>query len=833
MAADNNYNEILEEVCEKLNSIDSIKELDMLEIKNSVETIENLISDSQAKLNFQEIKEKLENIEYQVNNCNEALLKDLYNDINMIKEKSKDFSTHLENIQNVQNLSLTNAEFEEFQKQQLDLALKTNENIFSELKQIKEIAKPIDNTEKIKNLDDKMNILHKSLSIYIEQLVSKIETSAPNMDEISALMTDITTISNKNIKETNNLIKVLESNFNKFKNQEVAQQLTKLSEIYDSLTIINAWIEKVGLLNKSIENVYARLGENIDFDDVAEKVDIIYDNITALNDWSMKIDSIEGNMSEFQTKIASLSSLSNDAQNISKTLNNIKNKLNTTFSEELDFDDISGKMDIIYENLTALNTWAEKIDNISDDVSLLKTNYKKDNINSKIDDIAEKVSFINSSIEKDNIHSKIDNISEKVSSINNAFEENVISSKIDLIYDNINLLNEWVKKIDNITTKSEELDNKFTDAKDKFSTKIDEISKVLFDTSKNVIDIPDIKNNLDKLSNELYLITRSTKNDTESYIYTLLDIESDFLKLHKILEEKTQTTSDVVNSLKERFEELNDDISSISKRTNKLILSADDANKEFKIHLESFKNIIVDFETQKQAFDPETKFKNISDNLSVLNTLLHNSANTSKNLNDAFIYLAEWIDATGGILNSMINDITFVKTQSAKIETFDRIINQIADTRKQISDTIKSSIAGNKKEILEEISQFKSKVAQAIKSSSELVDGRISNEVSGEIKELKVQINTSIKNISELSEALENHRNEDISEIKSLLTGIIVQLNTALTPDIDSLNERIDKLSEENQDKFSQLEVLLKEKIEIQAKQINALEDKVDISTAK
>ena len=897
MAADNNYNEILEEVCEKLNNIDSIKELDMLDIKNSVETIESLITDSQVKLNFQEIKEKLENIAFQVDNCNETLLKDLYNDINQLKERSKDFSAHLENIQNVQNLSLTNAEFEEFQKQQLDLALKTNENIFSELKQLKEISRPVDNTEKIKNLDDKLNILHKSLSIYAEQLVSKIDASSPNLDELGALMTDINNISNKNIKETNNLIKELESNFNKFKDKEFAEQITKLSEIYDSLNIIHAWIEQVGLLNKSIENVYARLGENIDFDDIAEKVDIIYDNITALNDWSMKIDSIEGNMSEFQTKIASLSSLSNDAQNISKTLNNIKNKLNTTFSEELDFDDISGKMDIIYENLTALNTWAEKIDNISDDVSLLKTNYKKDNINSKIDDIAEKVSFINSSIEKDNIHSKIDNISEKVSSINNslekdninskindisekvsyindsiekdnlhskidnisekissindslekddihskidnisekvssinnAFEENVISSKIDLIYDNINLLNEWVKKIDNITTKSEELDNKFTDAKDKFSTKIDEISKVLFDTSKNVIDIPDIKNNLDKLSNELYLITRSTKNDTESYIYTLLDIESDFLKLHKILEEKTQTTSDVVNSLKERFEELNDDISSISKRTNKLILSADDANKEFKIHLESFKNIIVDFETQKQAFDPETKFKNISDNLSVLNTLLHNSANTSKNLNDAFIYLAEWIDATGGILNSMINDITFVKTQSAKIETFDRIINQIADTRKQISDTIKSSIAGNKKEILEEISQFKSKVAQAIKSSSELVDGRISNEVSGEIKELKVQINTSIKNISELSEALENHRNEDISEIKSLLTGIIVQLNTALTPDIDSLNERIDKLSEENQDKFSQLEVLLKEKIEIQAKQINALEDKVD-----
>ena len=127
MAADNNYNEILEEVCEKLNNIDSIKGLDMLDIKNSVESIENLITDAQAKLNFQEIKEKLENIAFQVDSCNETLLKDLYNDINQLKEKSESFNAHLENIQNVQNLSLTNAEFEEFQKQQLDLALKTNE----------------------------------------------------------------------------------------------------------------------------------------------------------------------------------------------------------------------------------------------------------------------------------------------------------------------------------------------------------------------------------------------------------------------------------------------------------------------------------------------------------------------------------------------------------------------------------------------------------------------------------------------------------------------------------------------------------------------------------
>lgn len=727
MATDNNYNEILEEVCEKLNSIDSIKELDMLDIKNSVETIESLLSDSQAKLNFQDIKEKLENIALQVDSCNETLLKDLFNDINELKEKSNDFGKHLENIQNIQNLSLTNAEFEEFQKQQLDLALKTNENIFNELKQIKEASKPVDNTENIENLDKKLTDLHITLSGYIEQLMTKIEASEPtipSLDEISGVIADVSSISHKSIKDTNNFIKTLESNFNNFKNKEFSQQLSKMSEIYDSLSMIQAWIEKVGFLNKSIENVYARLGSNIDFDDVSEKVDIIYENITALNDWSMKIDNIDGNMANFQSKIASLASLSNETIVITKTLNNIKNKLDAAFTDDVDFEDVANKMDIIYENLTAFNEWAIKLDSMSKDFSSIK----------------------DSTIE---------------------FEE--IAPKIDIIYDNISLLNDWVQKIDNVTEQNKALESKFVDTNDKFNTKIDEISEAISNSSKIIENVPDIKNELERLSNELSLITRSTKNDTESYIYTLLDIETDFLKLHQVLEENTQTTSDVVNSLKERFEELNDDIASISKRTNKLILSADDANKEFRIHLESFKNTINDLETKRQSFDPETKYKNITEKLSNLNVLLQNSVNAGKNLNEAFMYLAEWIDATGGILNSMLFDVEIIKTQTA-----------------------------DNKNISEELKEFKSSIIQLINSSENLAD------------------------------SLNNYKNEDISEIKSLLTGIIVQLNTALTPNIDTINDKIEKLSEENNNKFTELETLLKEKVEIQSKQINALEEKVD-----
>ncbi len=733
MAAENNYEEILEEVCEKLNNIDSVKELDVLDIKNSVESIENLITDTQAKLNFEEIKEKLENIAMQVDSCNDALLKDLYTDINALKDTTNSVSQHLENLQNVQNLALTSAEFEEYQKQQLDLALKTNENIFNELTAIKESSTNEPNSENIKNLETQLANLHQTLTSYIEQISSKIE-NIPNLEDIGSIMTDLNSVQQKNIRQTNVLIKEVQVRLAKFhaefENKDFENQITKISEIYDSLGIINAWIEKVGYINQSIENVYSRLGESIDFDDVAEKIDIIYESISALNNWTMKIDNVDSSMSDIQTKIASLSTFAEDTRNITNTLNTIKSRIDSSLSEDLDLEDLTNKMDIVYENLTAINEWANKVDIISD----------------------------------------------KVSNINNAFEDDLMSSKIDLIYENIGLLNEWVSKIDGFAQKTEELDSKYIQTNDNLNSKIDEITETLSKASKIIEDVPNLKDKLEDLSGELHTITSTTKNDAESYIYTLLDIESDFLKLHKFLDDKTKVTSDDINSLKEKFSELNNDISSISIRTNKLILSADDANKQFKSYLDSFKDTIQELDNQRKEFNPELKFALLGEKVNEMIRLLHSSANATKNLNNAFIFLAEWVDATGSALNNMQNDISDIKYKNETDKSLEFVNNE---------------------------------------------------------NEIKENITTLIKKVDELEESFANYKTDDISEIKSLLTGIIVQLNTALTPDIDSLNERIDKFSEDNSNKLTELETLMQEKINQQSKQILALEEKIETLTSK
>lgn len=720
MATDNNYEEILEEVCEKLNNIDTVKEIDVLDIKNSVEEIENLITDTQAKINFEEIKEKLETIALQVDSCNDALLKDLYTDINALKDSTSSVSQHIENLQNVQNLALTSAEFEEFQKQQLDLALKTNENIFNELAAIKDGTSGA-SSENIKNLEVQLQNLHESLTAYIEQIASKVE-EVPTLESIGSVVSDLNSVQSKSIKQTNTLIKDLQTKFAELqeenKNKDFENQIAKISEIYDSLSIIRAWIDKVGNINQSLENVYARFGENIDFDELTEKVDIIYDSISSLNSWTMKINNVDSAMSELQSKLAPLPNFMTDAKNITNAIQLIKERVDSSLTENVDLEDLSNKMDIVYDNLSAINDWA----------------------------------------------SKVDTINEKVSTINEAFEDEMVASKVDLIYENISLLNEWVSKIDVLDSKNGSLNDK-----------IDEITETLSKASEIISDVPDLKDRLEELSNELHTITSTTKNDADSYIYTLLDIESDFLKLHKFVDDKTQVTTNDINSLKEHISELNDDISSISIRTNKLILAADDANKEFKTYLDTFKTTIHALDIQRQQFNPELKFTFLSEKINEMAKLLHNSINASRNLNNAFLYLAEWIDASGNLLNTMQADISTIKE------------NKESST-----------------------------------NTSEL-----------EI-ELKTEIKALVNKIDNIQDIVANNSSSDISEIKSMLTGVMVQLNTALTPaNVDTLNEKIDNLLEANANKLTELETLMQEKINQQSKQILSLEEKIEALDTK
>ncbi|MCD7879048.1 MAG: hypothetical protein LUG16_03845, partial [Candidatus Gastranaerophilales bacterium] len=677
-----------------------------------------------------------------------------------------------------------------------------------------------------------------------------------------------------------------------FKNKDFENQITKIREIYDSQNIINTWIEKVGYINKSIENVYARLGENIDFDDVSEKVDIIYENISALNIWTAKIDNIDSSAKEMEDKLSYLVQADN-----SEKISDIKDKVNSindAVSEEK-IDDIKNKIDSISKSVSEdkVDYIKNKVDSISKSVSEDKVDYIKNkvenihnsvseerisNIQDKIselgkyleetknisnilydvknrldsslseefdfDDLANKMDIVYENLSAINEWaSKIDSIQDKISQLNLVFENGSIESKIDVIYENIAGLNQWANKLDSISKQSEDLDSKYTLTSNNLNIKIDELSQTLENANQIISDIPDIKEKLSELSGELHAITSQTKTDTDSYIYTLLDIESDFLKMHKYMEDNTKITSGDINALKERFSELNDDISSISIRTNKLILSADDANKEFKECLQEFKSALMQLDEQKNAFNPELKYELVAEKISGLTSLLQNIVITNKNLNSAFVYTAEWIDAAGSTLNSVQNDLVLIKKE------IDTVNKNAAENIKDIKALIQADLEKeefNPEEITNsinnEITAITDKIDALQNVFTELkIDDKICaitdriNEIENVFTELKLddKICALTDRIDELENAFVSLKTDDISELKSVITGVIVQLNTALKPDIDSLNEKIEKLTENNNNKFTELETLLQEKVDFQGKKIENLENKINEMSSK
>jgi chromosome segregation ATPase len=161
---------------------------------------------------------------------------------------------------------------------------------------------------------------------------------------------------------------------------------------------------------------------------------------------------------------------------------------------------------------------------------------------------------------------------------------------------------------------------------------------------------------------------------------------------------------------------------------------------------------------------------------------------------DDFTALNNSIDVVKGQITSLVNEVTLLNGAINKFNVgmnssnneFSSIGYEINDINKTLSDTAE------------------------------------------EMKNLKQDMGTLVSQVNDLESLHDN-----VSEIKSSLTGVMVQLNTALTPDIDSLNARIDLLTEKNNSHLTELESLMHEKINQQERQIAHLEEKMDDLTNK
>ncbi len=175
------------------------------------------------------------------------------------------------------------------------------------------------------------------------------------------------------------------------------------------------------------------------------------------------------------------------------------------------------------------------------------------------------------------------------------------------------------------------------------------------DSDEIVYTIPDIETDLSKIRLELNNLQKLLIDTDVENVEDGTDITSKLAKINEKLEFVVNNPiNDEIQDVKSLFGSLNEDVTSISQRTNKLILTSDNVNKTLKKNIETFTDILASFERQSLEFYRSTLVRD-------LNTKVESLSKSSEVITEAFMYLGEWIDSASETFNEIKSDIEVVK----------------------------------------------------------------------------------------------------------------------------------------------------------------------------
>lgn len=242
------------------------------------------------------------------------------------------------------------------------------------------------------------------------------------------------------------------------------------------------------------------------------------------------------------------------------------------------------------------------------------------------------------------------------------YELNENADKIDIIYENLSLLNTWVQS-------SDKLSDEFSELKEDFELNSDKIDIIY----ENISYLNEWVKALNKFSNDIEIIKKQCYADATvpekiKEIYENLSVvkdwgkKADALSLQvKALSVQIEETESTINSknlsdMKKMFAQMNEDMANVSARTNKLIIESDKQNEVMKEHIFNLQEIITLLENKSEDFG----FDKVSDSLDTILNYSVKSADFENGMTNSFIYLADWIDKAGIVLNSVKEQLTLL-----------------------------------------------------------------------------------------------------------------------------------------------------------------------------
>lgn len=396
-----------------------------------------------------------------------------------------------------------------------------------------------------------------------------------------------------------------------------------------------------------------------------------------------------------------------------------------------DLENITEKLDDFEENTeyfkNALDTLSNKVDIIAADNSLDILYNKFDEFSETEDKVAEMLTALHQKVDviamDDNdfdIEEEIDDIKELIFEQRKYFE--VASDE------KANAIDKYLKdvllKLDNVDLEKNSEDIKET-IMNALVSLVDQISFV--EETEEIKDFVEektdaIKQGLIEVQNQLRQL--ASPDDDFGYSYTLQDVESDIAKLRvaithlsgndfenlsgdikKIVNSveglETTLTQEQIIGLKGNIEKLNEDILSISSRTNKILLTSDESNKALNDGLNNFGNLVEKLEDRLEYLDNTEATERLERKIESIQSMAVESANADKVFHQVMMYLGEWIDTTTENISSITektSEINLIK------ENINDVIEKVSDIQ-DIKDNIEElrSAVPEKSELLSEL----------------------------------------------------------------------------------------------------------------------------------
>ena len=209
--------------------------------------------------------------------------------------------------------------------------------------------------------------------------------------------------------------------------------------------------------------------------------------------------------------------------------------------------------------------------------------------------------------------------------------------------------------------------------------------------------------------------------------------------------ESTLTQEQAVD-LKRDIEKLNEDILSISSRTNKLLLTSDESYKNLNDGLNNFTNLVYNLEDRINYLDNSATNERLEKKIENIQSMAKESANADKVFHQVMMYLGEWIDSSSESISDITEKIAKVDERTSEIEQVKANIEELRNILPE-KDEILSQLEEKFEQQETRIDRLEMKI-EKILSTLEEKDDMVLNRKVDKIEKMLSRLGTNIEKLT-------------------------------------------------------------------------------------